>query len=250
MNDTFFSNKFKFLTLKFRKFKYTDNRRGALVHYFAYMLRGKCNIVTDSCSVAIHEGDFFYIPEGLSYQSYWYGEPKIEFISLGFPFLPNFGNKNYPCQVMPFDSESADIFIQLAEAEQTTPYYIARFYTLAAALLQKMSCAPLCRTAEIVRTAKDYLLSHPHADAACLARHCAISEAALYAAFQKSSDLTPNRLRNNMLLEKARDLLITTDNSVEYISEKLGFSSTSYFRKKFKEYFAITPREMRKRYMI
>lgn len=52
MNDAYISNKFKFLTLKFRKFKYTD-----------------------SYSVDIHEGDFFYVPEGLSYQSYRYDEP-------------------------------------------------------------------------------------------------------------------------------------------------------------------------------
>ena len=93
-------------------------------------------------------------------------------------------------------------------------------------------------------------MHHPHAKAAELAKNCAVSEAMLYSAFQKSADITPNQLKNQLLLEKSKEMLITTDKPIEFISDVLEFSSTSYFRKKFKEYFGITPTQMRKQYRI
>lgn len=68
--------------------------------------------------------------------------------------------------------------------------------------------------------------------------------------FQKSSDVTLNALRGQLLLERARDLLLSTDQPVESVSDELGFSSASYFRKKFKAHFGMTPGEMRKKYRI
>ena len=90
----------------------------------------------------------------------------------------------------------------------------------------------------------------PFAKTSELAKNSAISEAALYSAFHKASDVTLNQHRNNLLLEKAKDILISTDKPIEYISDVLRFSSTSYFRKKFKQYFNMTPTEMRKLYRI
>lgn len=250
MNDIIFSNSFMFLTLMFDKFHYTDNRTGVQRHYFAHMLSGRCKITTDFETVEINEGDIFYIPNKCSYQSYWYGEPEIKFISLGFLYLPNFDNKTYPVQVIPFNNSAAKLFQLLSNPEQLSAYDIGVFYTLAGILLPLMSHKTVCRTREIVEQTKNYLLQHPFAKTSDLAKNCAVSEAALYSAFQKSSDITPNQLRNQLLLEKAKDILITTDKPIEHISDFLQFSSASYFRKKFKQYFNMTPKEMRKKYRI
>ncbi len=250
MNDTIFSNSFHFRTLRFKHFNYTDNRKGAPEHYFAYMLRGESKIVTDTYSVEINEGDFFYIPQNCSYQSYWYGEPKIEFVSLGFGCFPNFEKRTYPSQVIPYDSVSAKMFMALSNTASLCANDISVFYTLTARLLPNMAHTTISRSREIVEMTRSYLLRHPFAKNSELAKNCAVSESALYAAFQKSSDLTPNHLRSNMLLEKAKDLLISTDKPIEFISDILGYSSASYFRKKFKSYFSLTPKEMRNRHRI
>lgn len=250
MNDIIFSNSFIFLTIEFDKFHYTDNRAGAQNHYFAYMLSGRCRIVTTSETVEISEGDFFYIPNKCSYQSYWYGNPKIKFISLGFQYLPNYDNKTYPTQAIPYNNSAAKLFYQLSEKTRLSAQDIGVFYTLAGMLLPFMSYNMVCRTREIVKLTQNYLICHPRAKTSELAKNCAISEAALYSAFRKSSDVTLNQLRNNLLLEKAKDILITTNKPIEYISDLLMFSSVSYFRKKFKQYFHMTPKEMRKRYRI
>lgn len=250
MNDIIFSNSFKFLTIEFDKFHYTDNRAGAPDHYFAYMLSGSCKIVTASDTVEISEGDFFYIPNKCSYQSYWYGNPEIRFISLGFQYLPNFDNKTYPTQTIPHSDSAAELFYRLSDKSRLSAPDIGIFYTLTGMLLPTMSHNTVCRTREIVELTQNYLMRHPYAKISELAKNCAISEAALYSAFHKSSDVTLNQLRNNLLLEKAKEILITTDKPIEYISALLHFSSASYFRKKFKQHFNMTPKEMRKKYRI
>lgn len=250
MNDINFSNSFHFRTLIFDKFNYTDNRGGSPSHFFAYMISGNCKIISSSGITEIKEGDIFYIPDKCGYQSYWYGTPKIKFISLGFSYLPNFENRKYPVQVVPPSKSAKQLFFDIACSSHLTAQDIGLFYTLVGILLPTMSYNSLCRSKEIIEITKKYLLQHPFAKASELAKNCAISEAALYASFKKSSEFTPNLLRNQILLEKAKDMLISTDKTIEYISDYVGFSSASYFRKKFKSYFNMTPNEMRKTHKI
>ena len=250
MNDISFSHSFTFRTIEFDTFHYTDNRAGAQSHYFAYMLCGSCKITTESATVKINEGDIFYIPNKCSYQSYWYGKPEIKFVSLGFLCMPNFDNKTYPVQVIPDCENAVELFHLLSDKTRLSPEDIGVFYTLAGILIPSMTNTTVCRTREITERTKEYLIQNPFAKTSDIAKHCTISEAALYSAFHKSSNVSLNQLRNNLLLEKAKDILISTDKPIEYISDLLQFSSTSYFRKKFKQYFNMTPTEMRKIYRI
>ena len=250
MNDISFSNGFLFRTIEFDKFHYTDSRAGAPSHYFAYMLCGNCKITTEYATVNINGGDIFYIPNKCIYQSYWYGNPKIKFVSLGFPCLPNFDNLTYPTQVIPYNNKAAELLLLLSDKTRLSAQDIGQFYTLTGILIPLMAHNTVCRTREITERTKEYLIQHPFAKTSELAKNCTISEAALYSAFHKASDLTLNQLRNKILLEKAKDILITTDKPIEYISDLMQFSSTSYFRKKFKQYFNMTPTQMRKRYRI
>ena len=250
MNDIIFTNGFRFCTMSFDKFHHTDNSVGVQCHYLAYMISGKYKIVTDSDTVEISKGDIFYIPNKCKYRSYWYGNPNIKFISLGFLYLPNFDNKSYSVQLIPHNEKAVELFYALSDCTRLSAVHIGLFYTLAGILIPLMSAKTVCRTKEIVEQTKNNLSEHPFAKTSDLAKNCAVSEAALYFAFQKSSDITPNQMRNQILLEKAKDILITTDMSVENISDYLQFSSPSYFRKKFKRYFNMTPKEMRKRYRI
>lgn len=250
MNDIHFSSSFIFRTMTLDTFNYTDNRAGAPSHYFAYMISGNCKIVTDSDTIEIKENELFYIPNECRYRSYWYGNPKIKFISLGFSYLPNFDKKHYNVQTVPYDAETKSFMMHLSSAKNPTAADIGIFYTLVGKLIPSMSPAPVCRSREITDKAHEYMIQNLAADNSDIAKHCAISEAALYTAFKKSLGITPNTLRNRLILEKAKNILISSDKTIECISNSLGFSSTSYFRKKFKAYFGITPREMRKQNRI
>ncbi len=250
MNDILFSNGFRFFTFRFDQYHYTDNRAGVSSHYFAYMKNGRCRITTDSATVHIQKGDIFYIPDKCSYQSYWYGDPEICFVSLGFPCLPNFGNFMYPVQIVPGNESAIPLLCRLGEKRRLTAEDIGVFYTLAGILIPFMRPVAFGRSAEIVEKAKGYIQLHPFAKNDEIARGCAVSQSALYAAFQKSSEETLNALKNRFLLEKAEDMLIATDKPIEYVSDILRFSSVSYFRKKFKQHFGMSPREMRKKQSI
>ena len=84
MNISFSSDSFNFLRIHFEKYHYTDNRKGSPMNYIAYMLKGRAEIVSKHTTIKINEGDIFFIPVNLPYQSYWYGDDEIEFLSYGF----------------------------------------------------------------------------------------------------------------------------------------------------------------------
>lgn len=250
MNDITFSNSFNFRVIKFESYHHTDNSHGTDSHFFAYMISGRCKIVTESETVEIGAGDIFYIPLNCRYHSYWYGEPEVKFFSLGFLYLPKFENISYFCQTLPTNDETIELFYRIAKDDRTSAESIALFYTLASKLLPHMKHYKLSRTEEIVIKTSRYLAKEPNASTAELAANAAVSVSYLYYAFGKSCEVTLGELRSRILLEHAKDILITTDMPIERLSDELGFSSASYFRKRFKQHFSMSPREMRRRYRI
>ena len=68
----------------------------------------------------------------------------------------------------------------------------------------------------------------------------------VYGVFKKACNTTPIEKKQEIFCERAAELLITTDLSVEQISEMLNFSSSSYFRKIFKKHTGKTPLQIRK----
>ena len=86
----------------------------------------------------------------------------------------------------------------------------------------------------------------PLLDIPAVAAACSVSESGLYAAFRQSGYKTPNEERQRILIERAKNLLASTDEPIENISSVLGFSSSSYFRKIFAKYTGKSPRQVRK----
>jgi len=98
---------------------------------------------------------------------------------------------------------------------------------------------------ELFRKIKDTVALYPKKNMREIAMLCNISEPYLYSIFKQEGKITPNDYRNQLLCKKAIDLLTTTDMKVEQISESLGFSSASYFRKVLKQYTGKTPLSIR-----
>ncbi len=245
-NDIIFSKSFYFTTYRFLKYRHNDNSGGINKYYFAYMVRGRGRLSTENETVEISEGDIFFIPNGTKYHSYWYGEPEVEFISLGFTFFPNFEGRFYPTQAIKGTAEAIDIMKRIAGRDTLNATSIGEFYSLVATLLLIMTYKTSDRHAALVERAKRYIVANPAETVSEVARALAISESALYAAFAVHSEISINTFKKETVLKRARELLISTDLSVEEISRMLNFSSGAYFRKCFKEYFLTSPREMRK----
>ncbi len=250
MNDIIFANSFNFNYFSFDSYHYTDNQKGIGAHYFAYMEEGRCKIVTKDYYVEINKGDVFYIPNKQGYRSYWYGTPKIKFVSLGFEFLPNVDSKSYPVQVVECDKENIKIFDELKDVRKLSPKDIGRFYFLVGHLMENMKSIKVNKSIKLVEKINNYLYKNPKATIYEISEKFDISPSGIYFAFRKSSNTTLNSMRKEIILEKAKDMIVSTDKKISQISDDLGFSSYSYFRKEFEKKYKIAPLKMRKNMTI
>lgn len=78
-----------------------------------------------------------------------------------------------------------------------------------------------------------------------LAETLRISKFHLLRTFNKHTGVTPNEYLNRIRIEKAVELLRTTDHSIEAIAVQVGYSTGSYFIKVFRKLTGQTPGDFR-----
>ncbi|WP_042349575.1 AraC family transcriptional regulator [Bacillus massiliigorillae] len=79
-----------------------------------------------------------------------------------------------------------------------------------------------------------------------LAKEVYISESHLSLLFRKNIKMSPIEYVRHVRLQKARELLLTTDLSLMAISEMIGFSSQTQLSRAFREMIGVSPMEYRK----
>ena len=239
------SDNFIFRQIVFREHRHNDARRGNDCHFVGFMRKGSARLVGKDITVAVREGELFYIPMGWKYESIWMGEPDIVFDSYGFTFFPLPSGAACPVQVVPMNKEIQQALNALAEHRIEDCHSIARLYLLLEAMIPVMRTAYARGKESAVEQAVIYMKSHTHVTVPELARECRMSESGLYAAFRATRGCTPIEMWHRVQAERAVNLLISTDLSVEEIVERLEFCSASYFRKILREVTGKTPREIR-----
>lgn len=78
-----------------------------------------------------------------------------------------------------------------------------------------------------------------------LSDKCNVSTRQFYRKFKECILISPIDLVKRMRMEKAAELLRTTDLSIQEVIEKIGISSRSYFYKEFTARYGVTPGAMR-----
>lgn len=73
-----------------------------------------------------------------------------------------------------------------------------------------------------------------------------ISKSTLYKNLRMNFDCTIKEFVNKKRIEKSEELLVNTDLSIEEVSQRVGFSSASYYSKTFKKHKNISPLRYRK----
>ena len=247
MDDAIFSNSFYFVNYRYQKRHYRDNRSGADTHFFGWLKSGSARLVSDNRTIDIEAGDFFYIPKGCRYQSYWSSEDVVDLISLGFRSYPGEGRRRYCLQKINITPETARLLELLSSDIRVGCRSVGYLCLLMADCEERMEVESADRHGGIVDDAIRYMYGLDHISAEELARYCGVGLSTLYLAFRKSLGKTPVTVWHEIQVQKATELLVTTDLPVEQISSRLGFSSSSYFRKVFAAQTGISPREMRKR---
>ena len=245
MKDILFSDNLYFHTYVRTHAHHTHQALGAPRHFLAYIEKGSCRIVSDTITVEVLEGELFYIPKGLVYHSYWYSQEQVRFLSFGFQHFPESGQRQYLLQKIPCEGELLARIRALPTGQEVDSRLLGNFYSIVAELLPRMQYREHSRGRQILEQVRQYINTHTDCKVPDIAKHCLLSEAALYDIFRQEAGMTPNQLRQQILCEKAVRLLATTDRSVQEISDSLHFSSASYFRKILYQYTGKTPRQIR-----
>ena len=248
MKAIFPSNDYYFSKMHFEKYHYTDNTKGSPMNYIAYMLKGRAEIVSKHSTIKINEGDIFFIPVNLPYESYWYGDDEIEFLSYGFSNTEAKEKLNFNLQVVDCDKELKNQILQIpTEGAALSCETLSLFYGALAKIIPYLrQSQPVSKKDEIIRNAKKYITSHTDCTVAEAALSCFISEPYLYMLFKEKAGCTPNDYRLKVKCKKGIEYLLTTDKTVEEISALIGFSSASHFRRILKSQMGLTPKEVRK----
>ncbi|MBE6787525.1 MAG: helix-turn-helix transcriptional regulator [Ruminococcaceae bacterium] len=247
MTEANFYKSFNFNFYKFNKYHLNDQTNSECpLHYFGCIINGKGKITTKHTVLTLGEGEIFYIPKGLKYRSEWFStnNDETKFYSFGFKISPI--NKNFVLQKIDCSKKCFEIFKELYNEVPITSKGIGKLYYFFTQVSDDMIEAKNQNSNPTIAKAIEFLEQNPNLNISQLARLCSVSESNIYPLFKKTLNKTPNEIKQNIMCEKAKVLLITTDKSIQEISDSLGFSSTSYFRKVLRKYFDKTPKEIRK----
>ena len=249
MDNIRFYNSFCFSDCIYQNVHHTDRGSGVLSHHIGRMLRGTARIVTDKGEeLNLQAGDVFYMPLGMRYHSYWYPDADcgtVEFESYRFDLFPCRSGKQYALQLLYPDKEATTLLDRLSADKTVSCVSVGLLYAFLGCMFPTMRRIDLDRNRAIFSKARRYMDLHPHFRISDLARHCAMSESALYAFFRTYANTTPIEYKNKMLAEKAVTLLGTTDFSIEGIAALLGMQSVAHLRKIVKAHTGKTPSEIR-----
>ncbi len=223
--------------------KYFNRRMGSPRHYIQYITKGHVRYVTSHKTYSFSQGDLYYLPMGLSYESYCWGAEGYEVYSCGFELFPEARTKKFKPQLLPAEFLPEFLDIPLSRLPSTPT--LVKFYTLLEKLLPYLE-EDEKETPPLLETLSAKILEDPTARIPALARHCGLAEPTLYVHVKKLTGKTPNEYRMDVLMVEALRLLASTDIPVHTISEQLGFSSVNYFRQQFKIHTSVSPTFYRK----
>lgn len=101
---------------------------------------------------------------------------------------------------------------------------------------------------EEVSKVKNYIYHHyeENLNTETLARMVYLSPGYLSAVFKEETGVNMNRFIRDVRMNKAKELLETTNMKITQIAKEVGFLNNSYFGRSFREYFGITPESCRK----
>ena len=253
MNNQQFFNCFKFYKISFCKQHHTDHisDNGSPLNYIGMMIHGRSELIGKTNHIENGAGDIFFIPKGWRYESFWYPDStgSVEWYSLGFDLIPINENR-YPVlqKIYPSDVQLA-LLNEITQNLRVDCKNIGNLYTFLSAVLETAEYAESALPTA-ADTAADLISKNPYCNISEIAVLCSVSESGLYGIFKKRFGITPNDYRQKALCDIAVKLLTTTDLSIETISNRLNFSSSSYFRKILKKHTNMTPSQIRKHSVV
>lgn len=218
-----------------------NREKGSFRHYIQYFSQGSAVYYTEQGPFSVSTGDLIYLPMDIRYTGQF---QDARIFSCGFTHFPEALEHTYLPQKLPdkFIPEFMDIPKNIMPDSAT----LSKFYTLLSQLLPHMKEAQMSYTQSLPEKIRIFIWKNYQCQVKDIADYCRMSVPNLYRVLKESGCGTPNRLKQEVLIQKAMLWLTDTDYTVERISEALGFSNTNYFRKVFFAHTGKSPRQYRK----
>lgn len=227
----------------------------------ALLLEGKATFRDrsgDGESIDIKPGDMIFVPYGIRYVSDWIGAPRVTYITIHFLFdSPGIFSRNKSYKLQKFtpddfgemkrkyefilENQSADEVSQLA--------VLSMLFEILGTILPHLQTAPQKKLDSRILGAIEYIEKNYTEPIAVdtLAAVANMSASRFYPAFKDALGATPVDYLNHYRVNRAMTLLVNeTELSVEEISMRVGFESSTYFRRVFKRITGKTPKDYRK----
>lgn len=210
-------------------------------HILSFLIDGEAIFKSNESVIKLCGGDVLFIPYGTVYSSLWSGSHS-HCISLFFNTIlgcTKFRNKKFILQKIENSEQLFEDFIFIHENREKLPFLsIGRFYELLETISNRITYTDAPQLDERIQLAVDYIDANYMLPFGIeeLAHTAHMSTPNFYKCFKKNMGVSPLKYKNDALITAAIKLL--TDNcnmSIEEISVALGFKSTVYFRRLFKQ---------------
>ena len=216
---------------------------------FACIVSGKAEYIFDGYSFIGTPENFFYLAKGSLYAMRIHENSR--YICIDFEFEePSESRKS--CL---FTTGSATVKNEFERAfhlwAQKNPWYISdamsMLYSLYSQGIKSLS-KDYAKTSEKFSEIVAFILrnySTPDFSVGDIADFAKVSEVHLRRIFKASLNTSPIRYVNLLRLEKAKNMLITSNYTVEEISFSTGFEDPYYFSRIFKKEYGVSPSKYR-----
>lgn len=238
-----------------------DNGKCPRPHFcMGYILEGEADFqdCAEQKSIHVSAGEMIFVPITSRYISDWKGNPRVRYISMHFIFeAPDIFSRqqDYMLQkVVPEDQEKTAqafeyILHHYAGGAQAQLTVLSRFYEILGAVLPKLVTGRSKEMDSRILPAISYMEQH-YREGVTVEELAAVSNMSLsrfFPNFRNATGVTPIEYMNHYRVSRAIILLMNNSElSIENISEQVGFESSAYFRRVFKNVTGRTPREYRK----
>ncbi len=207
--------------------------------------------------ISVSAGDIIFVPISSRYISKWYGEPQITYISIHFIFDSNAAiseRKRFLLQkikVSDFDALEKSfsyIYQNFSGNEFEQLSTLAKIYEIFAKIFPLLKAEEHQTLDTRIAIATNHIEQNYYEELSIdtLAQKCNMSLPRFYPKFKEQTGLTPTEYINRFRISRAIILLLDENNTIEYISEQVGFVSSAYFRRVFKKITGKSPRQYRK----
>ncbi|MBE6643857.1 MAG: AraC family transcriptional regulator [Ruminococcaceae bacterium] len=227
-------------------------------HLFVYL--DGCSalyVMKNGREIRAEQGDFMYIPAGAEYKAHFNSEQSARSSTVGVNFLLFSKDGKFisdPDGIEVFDGEAFRLSMveieRLSYSLSCAPMrYNYILYGIFNQLSERLRGKSGGEGFELIRAGVEYLSENFGEDISIeeISAMCNVSSVYFRRLFKLHTGMSPGEYRTHLRLMHAAELLRYGEAPISEISERLGFTDSSYFVKRFKEKYGKTPLSYRKR---